>query len=265
MNRGTKFEDRASSSRGKHEGESSAHLCDRLATLVRGSSRRIKIMRFRPANIRLINRRLKLPRLLLAQSSTNGISNDNDKINPTDLQGLTGSLHIRWVAPTLTVERLLDRAHKQGAIAPDHYLIPRRVGGMLYDPTKPPSRWGWRRAWRNLVKEAGLGGLRPHDLRHHAITKLAESPEASEQTIMSIAGHVSREMLEHYSHVRQEAKRRAVESLDDDTITSQLGKWEAEANQRREAKKSNNNGIDWSGRADLNCRPLAPQASALPG
>ena len=22
---------------------------------------------------------------------------------------------------------------------------------------------------------------------------------------------------------------------------------------------------DWSGRADLNCRPLAPQASALPG
>jgi hypothetical protein len=54
-------------------------------------------MRFRPANIRLINRRLKLPRLLLALSSTNGISNDNDKNNPTDLQGLTGSLHIRWV------------------------------------------------------------------------------------------------------------------------------------------------------------------------
>jgi len=42
-------------------------------------------------------------------------------------------------------------------------------------------------------------------LRHHAITKLAESPEAGEQTIMAIAGHVSREMLEHYSHVRQEA------------------------------------------------------------
>jgi hypothetical protein len=30
MNRGTKFEDRASGSQGKHEGESSAHLCDRL-------------------------------------------------------------------------------------------------------------------------------------------------------------------------------------------------------------------------------------------
>jgi integrase len=134
------------------------------------------------------------------------------------------------------VERLLDRAHKQGAIAPDHYLIPRRVGGMLYDPTKPPSRWAWRRAWRNLVKEAGLDGLRPHDLRHHAIIKFAESPESSEQTIMSIAGHVSREMLEHYSHVRQQAKRKAVESLDNVTITAQLGKWEREANQRTDAK-----------------------------
>jgi hypothetical protein len=40
-----------------------------LATLVRGSSRRITIMRFRPANIRLINRRSNLPRLLLALSS----------------------------------------------------------------------------------------------------------------------------------------------------------------------------------------------------
>ena len=38
-----------------------SHLCDRLlarlALLVRGSSRRITIMRFRPANIRVINRR----------------------------------------------------------------------------------------------------------------------------------------------------------------------------------------------------------------
>jgi hypothetical protein len=54
---------------------------------------------------------------------------------------------------------------------------------------------------------------------------------------MAIAGHVSREMLEHYSHVRQGAKRRAVESLDNVTVTSQLGKWE-EAKQRRDEKKS---------------------------
>jgi hypothetical protein len=55
-------------------------------------------MRLRPANIRLINRRLKLPRLLLALSSTNGISNDNDKINPTDSEGLTGHSISGWPA-----------------------------------------------------------------------------------------------------------------------------------------------------------------------
>jgi len=53
------------SGRGVHEGESSTNLCGRSCTkpapLVRGSSRRITIMRFRPANIRLINRRYSFP------------------------------------------------------------------------------------------------------------------------------------------------------------------------------------------------------------
>ena len=35
-----------------------------------------------------------------------------------------------------------------------------------------------------------MPGLRFHDLRHHAITELAES-QASERTIMAIAGHIS--------------------------------------------------------------------------
>jgi integrase len=55
-------------------------------------------------------------------------------------------------------------------------------------------------------------GLRFHDLRHYAISKLAES-EASDQTIMSIAGHLDRSMLEHYSHIRAAAKRKAVEAI----------------------------------------------------
>jgi hypothetical protein len=56
-------------------------------------------MRFRPANIRLINRRSNLPRLLLALSSKNGKDNSNNKNNPTDVQQLTVSLHIRAVPP----------------------------------------------------------------------------------------------------------------------------------------------------------------------
>jgi hypothetical protein len=49
------------------------------------------IMRFRPANISLINRRHYLPRLLLTLSS-----NYDDKNNPSDLQMLTGSHHINF-------------------------------------------------------------------------------------------------------------------------------------------------------------------------
>jgi integrase len=51
-----------------------------------------------------------------------------------------------------------------------------------------------------------------HDHRHFLITDLAESG-AGEQTIMDIAGHVSRNMLKRYSHIRMEAKRAALESL----------------------------------------------------
>ena len=43
------------------------------------------IMRFRPANIRLINRRSKLLQLLLALSSGNDKSNDKNK--PTERAG----------------------------------------------------------------------------------------------------------------------------------------------------------------------------------
>ena len=60
--------------------------------------------------------------------------------------------------------------------------------------------------------KSSTAGLRFHDLRHHAITELAES-QASDRTVMSIAGHVSQQMLAHYSHVRIEAKRKALAAL----------------------------------------------------
>ena len=65
------------------------------------------------------------------------------------------------------------------------------------DPSRPIK--SWRSAWRRALRDAGLN-IRFHDLRHTAITKLSEG-QASEQTIMSIAGHLSRKMLEHYSHI----------------------------------------------------------------
>jgi integrase len=61
------------------------------------------------------------------------------------------------------------------------------------------------------LKRAGLQ-IRFHDLRHTCIAKLAESL-ASEHTLMAIAGHVSRKMIEHYPHIRIEAKRAALDSI----------------------------------------------------
>ena len=104
---------------------------------------------------------------------------------------------------------LHGRAGLVGNIDPVHYVFPACQFGKI-DPTRPQR--SWRSAWVSLTTEADLHGFRFHDLRHHAITELSES-QAPDAVIMAIAGHVDRKMLEHYSHVRMEAKRRALEAL----------------------------------------------------
>jgi hypothetical protein len=70
-----------------------------------------------------------------------------------------------------------------------------------------------RTVWRKLTAAAGIKGFRFYYCRHHAITELAES-QASDSTIMALAGHLCRRMLEHYSHVRRQgAKREALSVL----------------------------------------------------
>jgi hypothetical protein len=63
------------------------------------------------------------------------------------------------------------------------------------------------------VDLAGLPGLRFHDLRHTVITELAEMGVA-DHVLESISGHLTRRMLEHYSHIRIDAKRQALDALD---------------------------------------------------
>jgi integrase len=143
---------------------------------------------------------------------------------------------------------LYKRSQKLGGFEPGHFLFPaikpdhaaKQVGAKAkekIDPTRPLK--SWRTAWRRLTRavqcpacgllqdaadncsgckvdtsevKSPFRGFRFHDLRHQAITELAES-KASDQTIMGIAGHVSRKMLQHYSHVRMEAKRNALDAL----------------------------------------------------
>jgi integrase len=103
-----------------------------------------------------------------------------------------------------------------GTINPEWYVFPARIGRpergrkRPLDPTKPMVTL--KTSWNNVRTEAKVKG-RWHDNRHTFITDLAESGEAGDETIRDMAGHVSKRMLKHYSHIGMEAKRRAVESL----------------------------------------------------
>jgi integrase len=146
------------------------------------------------------------------------------------------------VGAMAALARLRRRDEAVGSSEPHHYVFPACERNKI-DPTKPQKTW--RTAWRSLVeetatrasdkaaKEAEIDGteiemarkkarrpfiaddgtrLRFHDLRHQAITELSEGG-ASDATMMALAGHISREMLEHYSHVRMAAKRTALDRL----------------------------------------------------
>jgi hypothetical protein len=175
-----------------------------------------------------------------------------------------------------------------------HFLFPACENRHI-DPNQPMR--SWRSAWRKLtrviecpacrtVQEPGttcanskchagisgltspLAGLRFHDLRHQAITELAES-QASDQTIMAISGHVSAQMLKHYSHIRLEAKRQALDALavDHSQRASRSGYVTTNVTNAGfgEAAGVVSHSKEWSGREDLNLRPPGPEPGALPG
>ena len=98
----------------------------------------------------------------------------------------------------------------------DHFGEP-RTEQHLFPWGKPvpsdPSRhatditWGWDQ----LRKDTGVS-CRLHDLRHTFATRLAENG-VSESTMLALMGHMSRSMLERYSHIRMAAKRDAVAGI----------------------------------------------------
>ncbi|MGB6564781.1 MAG: tyrosine-type recombinase/integrase [Candidatus Binataceae bacterium] len=103
---------------------------------------------------------------------------------------------------------------------PDSYVFPRHrvgfarnAGSDLYeiDLTRPMGEW--KTAWRRVRRLAGLD-YRWHDSRHTLVSRLAENPNVSEETIRALAGHVSKQMLQRYSHIRAQAKRDAISTLE---------------------------------------------------
>ena len=108
-----------------------------------------------------------------------------------------------------------------GEGGPDTFLFPHHTVGFSRDRKSTSIRdvdFGrpigeWKTAWRRALKIAGVKA-RWHDLRHTLVSRLAENPAVSEETIRALAGHVSRAMLARYSHIRAEAKRAAILALE---------------------------------------------------
>ena len=101
-------------------------------------------------------------------------------------------------------------AHRQwfkerfGEPKADQYLFP--WGKPLpSDPTRNAT--DITSAWDELRTASGVR-CRLHDLRHTYATKLAENG-VPESTMLALMGHMSRAMLERYSHIRMAAKREA--------------------------------------------------------
>jgi integrase len=108
---------------------------------------------------------------------------------------------------------------KFGETRPEHYLFPFGKPQPT-DPTRPTTTM--KTVWSSIRDEAKVS-CRLHDLRHTAATKMAEAG-TPESTMLSLMGHISRQMMEHYSHIRMAAKREAVESLSITVKTKTLPK-----------------------------------------
>jgi integrase len=107
---------------------------------------------------------------------------------------------------------------------PEHYIFPSERYGLdgeegylkgsvaVWDlqPDKPIG--SWKTAWSACRKTAGVK-CRLHDLRHTFVPELAEA-QVADSTLMALTGHMSKRMIEHYSHVRNQAKRDAVAVFD---------------------------------------------------
>jgi len=97
-----------------------------------------------------------------------------------------------------------------GPLKPDWYVFPACERQRPSDPTRPAL--GLKTAWTSVRKTAGVK-CRLHDLRHSFCSKLAEQG-VPEFAMLSLMGHLSRNMLQRYSHVGESARRAAIAALE---------------------------------------------------
>ena len=71
-----------------------------------------------------------------------------------------------------------------------------------------------RKSLSSAGKRAGLGHVRPHDLRHTFVTRLLDLSVPIEQ-VNYLAGHKSMAMTKRYDHANEERYGGAIEALDE--------------------------------------------------
>lgn len=124
----------------------------------------------------------------------------------------------------LAVQTLKDWRSQFPAAQPNDAVFPREAYGLRgkkgtfggdvvpYQtfPNQPVRSFAT--AWGSAKKAAGVH-CRWHDLRHSAASRMAAGG-ATDQTLQALLGWMSPKMIERYSHVRAEAKRKAVSVFD---------------------------------------------------
>jgi len=99
---------------------------------------------------------------------------------------------------------------KLGAIKAEWYVFPLSSRTKPVDATAPIG--SFKGSW-DAARKAAKVTCRFHDLRHTVCTKMAEAG-VPESTMLAIMGHMSRGMLERYSHIRHVAKREAMAAVE---------------------------------------------------
>ena len=113
-------------------------------------------------------------------------------------------LTLKWCDIDLTerTAKLIETKNGDGRIVPlssDAIRILKDMPRGICDRVFPISPWAVSKAWSTATKRAQLLDVHFHDLRHMAITKLAEKlPNVIE--LAAVSGHRSLRMLQRYYH-----------------------------------------------------------------
>jgi integrase len=113
-----------------------------------------------------------------------------------------------------------------------HFVFPACENGRI-DSENPIANW--RTAWRRACHEAGLTGLRFHDLRHTE----EGTPIAVVAHILGCSASTAVRMTKRYGHIRPDVQRQALEAVATPEIRSGVNQIVHQVDNTLQSKLSN--------------------------